>query len=113
MNPGGSLVSNLDDVARLMLLHRNRGMVGNRQIIGAANDCVKLHVKAGQINANTLSDATLHSRVMILASSIMIKITIKITNRTIAFMETDTQCGNSWGQLFYNVCNKVRASAVG
>lgn len=35
VNPGGSLVSSLDDVARLMLLHRNHGMVGNRQIIGA------------------------------------------------------------------------------
>jgi CubicO group peptidase (beta-lactamase class C family) len=30
VNPGGSLVSTVDDVARLMLLHRNAGRVGDR-----------------------------------------------------------------------------------
>lgn len=35
VNPGGSLVSTLDDVGRFMLLHRNRGKVGTRQIVSA------------------------------------------------------------------------------
>ena len=35
INPGGSLVSNLDDVARLLLLHRNGGRVGTRSLIPA------------------------------------------------------------------------------
>ncbi len=33
INPGGSMVSTVDDVARLMLLHRDGGRVGNRQIV--------------------------------------------------------------------------------
>ena len=32
-NPGGGLISTLDDVGRLLLLHRNRGRVGDRQIV--------------------------------------------------------------------------------
>ncbi len=35
LNPGGGLVSTLDDVARVMLLHRNRGKVGYRQLVSA------------------------------------------------------------------------------
>lgn len=33
VSPGGGMVSTLDDVARLMLLHRNRGRVGSKQVI--------------------------------------------------------------------------------
>ena len=33
INPGGGLVSTLDDVARLMLLHRNLGRVANKQLV--------------------------------------------------------------------------------
>jgi len=33
LNPGGQLISTLDDVARVMLLHRNRGKVGRRQVV--------------------------------------------------------------------------------
>ncbi|HUP81190.1 MAG TPA: serine hydrolase, partial [Pirellula sp.] len=44
VNPGGSLVSTVDDVARLMLLHRNSGRVGNRQII--SEDAVRKMVVA-------------------------------------------------------------------
>ncbi len=32
-NPAGSLVSTLDDVARLLLLHRNRGQVNGQQLV--------------------------------------------------------------------------------
>jgi CubicO group peptidase (beta-lactamase class C family) len=32
LNPGGRLISTLDDVARVMLLHRNRGKVNGRQL---------------------------------------------------------------------------------
>ena len=35
INPGGSLVSTLDDVARLLLTHRNHGRVGTQQFITA------------------------------------------------------------------------------
>ncbi len=35
INPGGGLVSTLDDVARLLLLHRNRGRIGEEQFIPA------------------------------------------------------------------------------
>jgi CubicO group peptidase (beta-lactamase class C family) len=35
LNPGGRLISTLDDVARVMLLHRNRGKVGGRQLLSA------------------------------------------------------------------------------
>jgi len=35
INPGGSLISTVDDVARLMLLHRNGGKVGNHQLVPA------------------------------------------------------------------------------
>ena len=35
LNPGGRLVSTLDDVARVMLLHRNHGKIGNRQLVSA------------------------------------------------------------------------------
>ncbi len=31
-NPAGSLVSNLDDVGRLLMLHRNRGQAGGKQL---------------------------------------------------------------------------------
>ena len=31
--PGGGLVSTLDDVARVMMLHRNRGLVGGKRVI--------------------------------------------------------------------------------
>lgn len=34
-NPGGGLVSTLDDVGRLLLLHRNRGVVAGKQFIAA------------------------------------------------------------------------------
>lgn len=34
-NPGGGLVSTLTDVARLLMLHRNKGMVGGRQLVSA------------------------------------------------------------------------------
>ena len=33
VNPGGGLVSTLDDLARFLLLHRNEGKVGGREII--------------------------------------------------------------------------------
>ncbi len=33
INPGGSLVSTLDDVARLLLLHRNQGRIGTMQYL--------------------------------------------------------------------------------
>ncbi len=33
INPGGSMVSTVDDVARLMLLHRDAGRVGNLQLV--------------------------------------------------------------------------------
>ena len=32
-NPGGGLISNLDDVARLLLLHRNGGRIGVEQFV--------------------------------------------------------------------------------
>ena len=35
VNPGGRLVSTLDDVGRLLLLHRNEGRVGKRQVVSA------------------------------------------------------------------------------
>ena len=35
LNPGGSLISTLDNVGRLMLLHRNRGRSGDRQLVSA------------------------------------------------------------------------------
>ncbi len=35
INPGGGLVSTLDDVGRLLLLHRNRGRFGEEQFIPA------------------------------------------------------------------------------
>lgn len=35
VNPGGGLVSTLDDLARVMLLHRNGGKVGERQLVSA------------------------------------------------------------------------------
>ena len=35
LNPGGRLISTLDDVARVMLLHRNRGKVSGRQLVSA------------------------------------------------------------------------------
>lgn len=35
VNPGGSLVSTLDNVGRLLLLHRNRGRVGEQQVVAA------------------------------------------------------------------------------
>ncbi|MCZ6793178.1 MAG: sulfatase-like hydrolase/transferase [Planctomycetota bacterium] len=35
LNPGGSLVSTLDDVARLLLMHRNQGRIGTQQFIPA------------------------------------------------------------------------------
>jgi CubicO group peptidase (beta-lactamase class C family) len=35
INPGGGLVSTLDDVGRVMLLHRNRGRVGDRELVPA------------------------------------------------------------------------------
>lgn len=35
VNPGGGLISTLDDVARLFLLHRNRGRIGDEQFIPA------------------------------------------------------------------------------
>ncbi|MEQ1825453.1 MAG: serine hydrolase [Pirellula sp.] len=44
INPGGGLVSTLDDLGRFMLLHRNRGKVGNRQLI-EANSLRELYVK--------------------------------------------------------------------
>jgi CubicO group peptidase (beta-lactamase class C family) len=34
-SPGGGLVSTLDDVARVLLLHRNRGRVGGRTLVAA------------------------------------------------------------------------------
>lgn len=34
-NPGGRLISTLDDVGRLMLLHRNRGMTGGRRLVAS------------------------------------------------------------------------------
>jgi len=34
-NPGGGLVSTLDDVGRLLMLHRNRGIVAGKQLIAA------------------------------------------------------------------------------
>lgn len=34
-NPGGRLISTLDDVARVMLLHRNRGVVDGKRLITA------------------------------------------------------------------------------
>jgi arylsulfatase A-like enzyme/CubicO group peptidase (beta-lactamase class C family) len=33
INPGGGLVSTLDDVGRLLLLHRNRGRIGSQQFV--------------------------------------------------------------------------------
>lgn len=33
INPGGSLITNLDGVARLLLLHRNRGKVDGKEIV--------------------------------------------------------------------------------
>lgn len=36
INPGGGLVSTLDDVGRVLLLHRNQGKIGERQIVDAA-----------------------------------------------------------------------------
>lgn len=33
INPGGSLVSNLDDLSRVLMLHRNRGKVGKQQVV--------------------------------------------------------------------------------
>lgn len=33
VNPGGGMVSTLDDLARFLLLHRNEGKVGGRQIV--------------------------------------------------------------------------------
>jgi CubicO group peptidase (beta-lactamase class C family) len=35
INPGGGLVSTLDDVGRMLLLHRNRGQVDGKQIVPA------------------------------------------------------------------------------
>lgn len=35
VGPGGSLISSLDDIARLMLLHRNQGKVGAVQVVSA------------------------------------------------------------------------------
>jgi arylsulfatase A-like enzyme/CubicO group peptidase (beta-lactamase class C family) len=35
VGPGGSLISTLDDIARLMLLHRNQGKVGAVQVVAA------------------------------------------------------------------------------
>jgi CubicO group peptidase (beta-lactamase class C family) len=35
INPGGGLVSTLDNVGRFMLLHRNRGQIGQRQLLSA------------------------------------------------------------------------------
>lgn len=35
VGPGGSLISSLDDIARLMLLHRNQGKVGTVQVVSA------------------------------------------------------------------------------
>ncbi len=37
INPGGSMVSTLDDVGRLLLLHRNQGRVGDHQLISEAS----------------------------------------------------------------------------
>jgi arylsulfatase A-like enzyme/CubicO group peptidase (beta-lactamase class C family) len=36
INPGGGLVSTLDDLARFMLLHRNQGRIGDREVISEA-----------------------------------------------------------------------------
>ena len=36
VNPGGGLCSTLDDVGRLMLLHRNKGVVGGRRVVSEA-----------------------------------------------------------------------------
>ncbi|MCB1120742.1 MAG: beta-lactamase family protein [Verrucomicrobiae bacterium] len=33
INPGGSLITNMDGVARLLMLHRNRGKVDGREIV--------------------------------------------------------------------------------
>jgi len=33
INPGGNLITNLDGVGRLFLLHRNRGMVDGKQVV--------------------------------------------------------------------------------
>ncbi|MDP6719165.1 MAG: serine hydrolase, partial [Pirellulaceae bacterium] len=35
INPGGSLVSTLGQVARLLLMHRNRGRIGTKEFIPA------------------------------------------------------------------------------
>jgi CubicO group peptidase (beta-lactamase class C family) len=35
INPGGGLVSSLDGVGKLMLLHRNKGMLNTRQVVRA------------------------------------------------------------------------------
>tara|TARA_R110002049_G_scaffold4601_5_gene32238 strand:- start:331843 stop:334296 length:2454 start_codon:yes stop_codon:yes gene_type:complete len=35
INPGGRLISTLDDVARVLLLHRNHGKVAGRQLVSA------------------------------------------------------------------------------
>ncbi len=43
INPGGSLISTLDDVARLMLLHRNRGEVGGKKLV-SAEDLTQMYV---------------------------------------------------------------------
>jgi arylsulfatase A-like enzyme/CubicO group peptidase (beta-lactamase class C family) len=43
VNPGGGLVSKLDDLARFMLLHRNQGRVGDRVVV-QANHLKQLYV---------------------------------------------------------------------
>lgn len=51
VNPGGGLVSTLDDIAKFMLLHRNKGRVANVQIV-SPETIDAMYVKQPATNGN-------------------------------------------------------------